>query len=76
MEELLRTTDPTLVPFAQALLSGEDITSFVLDANMSVLEGSLGILPRRLMVRREDLHRARLILKDNGIEPYAGESWL
>ena len=76
MEELLRTTDPTLVPFAQALLSAEDIECFVLDANMSVLEGSLGILPRRVMVRREDLFRARAILRDNGVDPFEGEPWL
>jgi hypothetical protein len=76
MEELLRTTDPTLIPFTQALLSAEDIDCFVLDANMSVLEGSLGILPRRVMVRREDLFRARAILRDNGVEPYSREDWI
>ena len=76
MEELLRTTDPTLVPFVQALLSGEDIDCIVLDANMSVLEGSLGILPRRLMVHRSDLFLARAILRDNGVEPFEGERWL
>ena len=76
MEELLRTTDPTLIPFTQALLSAEDIDCFVLDANMSVLEGSLGILPRRVMVRREDLFRARAILRDNGVEPYSPEAWI
>ena len=76
MEELLRTTDPTLVPFASALLRAEDIDVFVLDTNMSIVEGSLGILPRRLMVRTGDLHRARAVLRDNGIEPYEGEAWL
>lgn len=76
MDELLRTTDPTLVPFVQALLSGEDIDCVVLDVNMSILEGSLGILPRRVMVREEDLFRARAILRDNGVEPYEGEDWL
>lgn len=76
MEELLRTTDPTLVPYATALLDAEDIDWFVFDVNMSILEGSIGILPRRLMVRREDLCRARAILRDNGIEPYEGERWI
>ena len=76
MEELLRTTDPTLVPFASALLRGEDIDCFVLDTNMSIVEGSLGILPRRLMVREQDLKRARAVLRDNGIEPYEPEAWL
>ncbi|GMG82082.1 DUF2007 domain-containing protein [Paralimibaculum aggregatum] len=75
MLELLRTTDPTLVPFTQALLSGEDIDCVVLDVNMSILEGSLGILPRRVMVAERDLHRARRVLIDNGIEPFEGESW-
>jgi hypothetical protein len=76
MEELLRTTDPTLVPFASALLRAEHIDFFVLDTNMSIVEGSLGILPRRLMVLEADLLRARAILRDNGIEPYEGEGWL
>lgn len=68
MKELLRTTDPTVIAFAEALLSGEDIESWVLDVHMSVLEGGIGILPRRMMVRREDHFRARAILTDNGIE--------
>jgi hypothetical protein len=38
-----------------------------MDVHMSVLEGSLGILPRRLMVRDRDLFLARAIMRDNGI---------
>ena len=76
MEELLRTTDPTLVPYAQALLDAEDIACFVFDVNMSILEGSLGILPRRVMVLKRDLFRARTILRQNGVEPYEGEDWI
>ena len=34
---------------------------------MSVLEGSIGILPRRLMVRSDDLEEARKVLEDNDI---------
>jgi len=76
MEELLRTTDPTLIPFVQALLDAEDIDCFLFDVNMSILEGSLGILPRRVMVLQRDLYRARMILRDNGIEPYEREAWI
>lgn len=76
MQELLRTTDPTLIPFVQALLSGEDIDCFVLDANMSILEGSIGIFPRRVVVHEDDLDAARRVLRDNGVDPYEGESWL
>ena len=68
MKELLRTNDPTVIAFACALLQGEDIEAFALDVHMSVLEGSLGILPQRLMVRREDHFRATAILTDNGID--------
>lgn len=67
MRELLRTSDPTVIAFAMALLDGEGITSFALDVHMSVLEGSLGILPRRLMVRDQDLFMARAVLADNDI---------
>jgi len=68
MKEILRTNDPTIVAFAEAILRGEDIACFVLDVHMSVLEGAIGVLPRRVMVRSEDLFRARAILRDNEIE--------
>ena len=68
MRELLRTTDPTVIAFATALLEGEGILSFDFDVHMSVLDGSLGILPRRLMVRDEDHFLASAILRDNGID--------
>lgn len=68
MKELLRTNDPTVIAFASALLSGESIAVFEMDVHMSTLEGSIGILPRRLMVRSEDFARARRALTENGIE--------
>lgn len=67
MKELLRTSDPTVIPCAEALLSGEGIAVFPLDVHMSILEGSLGILPRRLMVRDADHARALRVLRDNGL---------
>lgn len=67
MQELLRTTDPTVIAFATALLAGEGIAAFAMDVNMSILDGSLGILPQRLMVRDTDLWRARIVIADNGI---------
>ena len=68
MQELLRTTDPTVIAFATALLAGEGIAAFPLDVNMSILDGSLGILPQRIMVRDADLWRARIVIADNGID--------
>lgn len=67
MKEVLRSTDPTEIAFAEALLSGEGIDCFTLDVHMSVLEGSIGILPRRVMVRAPDLFLARAALRDNGL---------
>lgn len=67
MQELLRSSDPTVIAFASALLQGEDIAVFEIDVHMSILEGSIGILPRRLMVTDDDLARARIVLSDNDI---------
>ncbi len=68
MKELLRSNDPTVIAFATALLDGEGIVSFQLDVNISILEGSIGILPRRLMVRDEDHFLASVVMRDNDID--------
>lgn len=68
MKLLLRTTDPTVIAFAQALLAGEGIDSFVLDVHMSTLEGGIGLFPRRMMVADTDWFIAQAVLADNDIE--------
>jgi len=68
MKELLRTNDITVTAFAKALLQGEGIEVFEMDVNMSILDGSLGILPRRLMVRDKDHFVATSVLKANDID--------
>ena len=68
MKLLLRTTDPATMAFARALLQGEGIDCFELDVNMSVLEGGIGVFPRRLMVADRDYQPACRALTDNGIE--------
>ena len=67
MKELLRSTDPTVMAFASALLQGEDIDCFQMDVNMSILEGGIGIFPRRMMVRIDDYDRALRTMRDNEI---------
>jgi len=67
MKELLRSTDPTIMAFATALLQGEDIDCFQMDVNMSILEGGIGIFPRRMMVRVDDYDRAVRVMRDNEI---------
>jgi hypothetical protein len=67
MKQLLSTTDPTIIAFAKALLQGEGIDCFEMDVNMSVLEGGIGLFPRRLMVATDDFDQASRVLTDNGI---------
>jgi hypothetical protein len=67
MHELVRTNDPVLISAIEALLNGGRIPHVVLDRNMSVIEGSLGILPRRVLVAEEYADNARRILQDAGL---------
>ena len=67
MRELIRTNDAVLVSAVVALLEGAGIRSMVFDQNMSVLEGSLGVLPRRVLVADEHEFRARKLLEDAGL---------
>jgi len=67
MRELLRTNDMVLVSAVVALLDGAGIRHMVLDQNMSVLEGSLGVLPRRILVADEYERSARRIMHDAGL---------
>ena len=67
MKELVRTNDAVLISFVEALMRDAGIAFIVADQNMSVLDGSLGILPRRILVDEDELERARTILADAGI---------
>ena len=67
MKELLRSNDPVLISYVSALLEAEGIAFIVADTNMSVLEGSIGALPRRVLVETDGADRARHILVEAGI---------
>jgi hypothetical protein len=67
VRELVRTNDIVLVSAIGALLDGANIHHLVLDQNMSIIEGSLGVLPRRILVHEDDNRRAREILRDAGL---------
>ena len=64
MIDVLKTNDIVLLSFIQSVLDDAGIPCLVLDTHMSVIEGSLGILPRRLMVADEDADRARRLIED------------
>jgi Putative prokaryotic signal transducing protein len=67
MKELLRSNDPVLISYVSALLEQERIDFIVADLNMSVLEGSIGALPRRVLVESDKIVQARQILTGAGI---------
>ena len=67
MKELLRSNDPVVLSFVSALLEEADIGFIVLDTNMSVLEGSIGILPRRVLVEDDSIDQARSLLTEAGV---------
>jgi hypothetical protein len=69
MEELLRTNDMVLISFVESILKEARIAHLVFDQNMSVIEGSLGILPRRVLVASERIADARRLLTQAGIGP-------
>lgn len=68
MYELIRANDPVLLSFAESLMKDAGIHCLIADQAMSVLEGSLGMLPRRLLVDEERAEEARRILIDAGLE--------
>ena len=67
VRELVRTNDIVLVSAIGALLDGANIHHLVVDQNMSVIDGSIGILPRRILVHEDDNRLAREILRDAGL---------
>ena len=73
MKELLRTNDVVLLSFASALLRDAAIEPAVLDTHTSILEGSIGAIPRRLMVADDDYARARALL-DDALAAASGDS--
>ena len=67
MIAVLKTVNPATLNFAQAILKEADIPFFVMDQNASMIDGSIGAIPRRLMVLDEDGTDARKALDDAGL---------
>lgn len=67
MRLLLRTNDLVLISAVEAMLSGAKIEYFVADTHASVIEGSVGAIPRRILVETSSLERARKLLTDAGL---------
>jgi hypothetical protein len=66
MKELLRTNDPVRLSWVQALLASAGVEAIVLDTHTSIIEGSIGAIPRRIMVADDDHARACAVLDEAG----------
>ena len=64
MKTVLKTNDPVLLNYAETLLKDAGVMTAVFDDSMSIMDGSMVIIPRRLMVSDDDLEHARKILRD------------
>lgn len=70
MRELLRTSDPVTLSFAKSLLADAGLQVFSADDHISIMEGSIGAFPRRLMVVDDDWEAARDVLTDGGLSQW------
>jgi len=68
MHDLIRTNDPVLISFVESLMRDAGIGCMVADSGMSILEGSVGIIPRRILVDPAQAGQARRIVIDAGLE--------
>jgi len=68
MKDLMRTNNPVLISFVEALLKGLDISYFIADQAISSAEGSIGMFPKRILVNVDDFAKARALLIDAGLE--------
>ena len=70
MRELLLSNDLVLLSYAEALLADSGIEAVIFDQNISLMEGSIGAFPRRLLVAEAAWWRAERVLKDAGLEKF------
>lgn len=73
MKELFRSNDPVLLSFVDAILTDAGIHHEIVDGNMSIMEGSLGVLPRRMLVAEDELAQARRIMRGADLAHVVGQ---
>jgi Putative prokaryotic signal transducing protein len=74
MRELILTNDLVLLSYVEALLADQGIEAVVFDRNMSLMEGSIGAFPRRLVVEADVWNRASRVLRDAGLGEWVVEN--
>jgi hypothetical protein len=74
MRELILTNDLVLISYVEALLAEHGIEAVVFDRNISLMEGSIGAFPRRVVVAEDAWGRASLVLKDAGLGNWVADN--
>lgn len=69
MKELIRTNNPALLSYVEALLKEAGYSYFIADQNISIVEGSIGAFPRRVLVAEDEEDAARRLLSDADLGP-------
>jgi hypothetical protein len=64
MREVVRTNDPVLINFVVVLLRDGGLSPLLVDEHTSAIEGSIGVLPRRILVDPDELAQAKRILTE------------
>ena len=70
MREIVKTNEPVVLSYIEALMRGANITILVADRNMALMEGSIGIIPRRVLVDEGQWDEALDVLKEAGLEEW------
>lgn len=68
MIEIMRTTNPVDINYVQALLKDADIFVAIFDDNISIVEGSIGLFPKRVMISEDDTEAVRSLLRDTELQ--------
>ena len=73
MRALLLTNDPVVLSFAESLLSDAGIEALVFDQHVSLIEGSIGAFPRRLVVAEDDWAQSARVLREAGLSAWVSD---
>lgn len=64
MREVLRSNDPILINFVVVLLRDDGLSPMIVDEHTSAVEGSIGVIPRRILVASDELAQAKRVLTE------------
>ncbi len=64
MRTVFQSNDPVRISFVMALLRDGGVEPLLFDAHTSAMEGSIGAIPRRIMVTEDDERQALRVLRE------------